>query len=92
MNTAKLINDLQNEGAEGYNHEDTPTRRAAADKAWGAKIDATWNKDATIAKHAAWNAEVAKHESITPAAYNQIVKAVGFEFATLRKHIARHSL
>lgn len=70
-------------------------RTAATISAFEAREDAEWTREVTIERRAAWNAAVKGGRYLNAKGgvhVANLVKAMGFDAATLKRQVARHAL
>ena len=85
---ANALNDLQNEGGEGYQHEpDTSALEAEWDIANAAERKEEWTKEVTIARRAEFNISGATKLTLT-----KIESKLGYTLHNLKKAIASHGI
>ena len=85
--SGRKMNQLQNEGGQGYDHTDAARLSELAAELSAAK-DAEWTLQATTVRCAAWNAEV-KAGNRNPVA---IAAKLGYNLDDLRAAVKRHGL
>ena len=89
------MNNLQNEGGEGYNH----INQAKLDELYvefkAADFAENWSLDQTISKRAAWSVEIKASivgGKVPATALPKTEKKLGFRLDDLKKAIATHNL
>ena len=85
----KTYNAIYNEGEEGYNPYDA---LIAAESRRLASIP-KWTKEQTRAKREAWNKDMRSYGTkITPHQLRAMELKHGFNFAVLKREVAKHNL
>ena len=88
LERGRKMNNLQNEGADGYDHTDR-TALMVALKAQRIKRDAEWTLETTVARRAEWNDA---SRSISNATPKMIADKVGYKMADLVAAVTRHGV